>query len=436
MSTNTNIQLSKRLLPGKPTLFQLATIKAVHDLDRACIQLNETAKRFVSNPTLDCFASFCLASRIAWHECYDSALMDGEFSRRHVESFISCSCRQDVTEAIQSILSKSPIAARGLAEHYAANIQRRLQFAKMAMQGGLAAVYDDQRRESLRQIQQSDIPMVALRKVAIERALNVDDVLTAPSDGSRSSDDGSLLNLAQTTFSWLRHRLLLQLTELLFERGPYAAAVASHLTIARSIRHCFKIALQISDDSAGSTSAMPSICRELPALLAMFDKTIVATLERATSEVEGKSPQLCDSAEELESRAHGHLVDTFVHVSDLLERLCECSELLRSERGGSPALGPSEKPVRVLLYKRGNVHFAHDLDADLIAHDENGYEEAIATLVEMREVSDSAQAENADAIVVAPEPAPERLLKVFQQSAPYLSKASVGQSPIDARRES
>lgn len=326
-----------------PTLFQLATIKAVHDLDRACIQLNDMAQRFVATPTIECFASFCLASRIAWHECYDSALMDGEFSRRHVESFISCSSRQDVTEAIQLVLGKSPIAARGLAEHYAANIQRRLQFAKMAMQGGLASVYDDQRRESLRQIQQSAIPMVALRKMAIERALNVDDAVTAPSESSRSNDDRSLLNLAQTTFSWLRHRLLLQLTELLFERGPYKAAVASHLTIKRSIRHCFKIALQISEDSASSTGGMPSICRELPALLAMFDKSIVATLERAMSEVEGKSPHQCDSEEELESRSHGHLVDTFVHVSDLLISLCECSDLLRSERGGEHSVAATRE---------------------------------------------------------------------------------------------
>jgi hypothetical protein len=254
----------------------------------------------------------------------------------------------------------------------------------VASEQGLASVYEDQRIESLRQIEQSDIPDIVKLRPAIEHALRDDRRPVSASDSPPSDDLRHFLDFAKTTFAWLRHRLLLQLTELLFERGPYVTAIGSHLRIARSIRHCFKIALQISDDSSTASSGVPSICLELPELLRTFDETVVGTLERAAREAETGGQLAGFAMGELETRAHGHLIDTFVHVSNLLGRLRECIECLDASRFER---GTTKHPPRVLLYKRDELFFAHDLDADLIAYDKSGYEEAILMLQELQEAA-------------------------------------------------
>ncbi len=416
---------------GKPTLFQLAIIKALYDLDRVCIQLNDAAAEFVSRPTLENLAKFCLVNRIAWHECYDSALMNGEFSPQHIESFISCSSRQDVADASRVILRVSDADRRKLAEHYIENIQRRLQFARMALQGGLESVYDDQRQESIRQMRQSHIPAIVAGRSAIEQALSVNDTLSSASSGELPLDAASHVDFARTTFSWLRHRLLLQLTELLFERGPYATAVASHLKIARSIHHCFKIALQIFEYRTTPASNLPSVFDELRALLVDFEVTIVAKLESANEEVQ--DPHVGFSVEEIETRAKGNLDETLIGVSELLGRLRECSELLQAFKSSLSPVGRIDQETRVLLYKREDTYYAHDLDSDLIAHDKASYDSALDTLRELQSV---ASARRAGKAVVPAQPAPSRLLEVWQRSSNYLKSPSTKTYRIDARLES
>lgn len=420
---------------GKPTLFQLATIKAIYDLDRACIQLHDSAKELVNHPTLESFSRFCLANRIAWHECYDSALMDGEFSPVHLEAFISCSSRQDVTDAFDTVLSRSRVDDREMASHYLDNIRRRLQFARMALQGGLDFVYEDQRRESLTRIQQSVEPKIAATRPAMERALNIEDAPVVLHGGDLESDE-SLLNFTKTTIAWLRHRLLLQLTELLFERGPYATAVPSHLTIAHSISHCFKIALQISGDRDDPSRETPAVYAELPELLVDFDNSVVALLDKASREVDSDHTHESYSVDERETRAQGFLVDAFVNVSQLLARLSECSELLRYSWPSVSSSVQTDNKSRVLLYKRAGTYYAHDLDRDLVGHDESSYEEAIELLTELQSI-DSARRGATGPVVIAPaRPAPSRLIAAWDRAASYPVALAPSTGPIDARLES